>query len=264
MRRWLLALSCFLGAACAGGPRPAHADEGRWELLGRREADFRADKDTIEVTAAEGLFNAIRFHVKDNGVEILDVDVQFSNGERCDVEVREHIAAGSQSRVIDLPGAARHIKKVVFKYRTRGVRGGKADIALWGRHAGGEGGGGGGGGGGGEARERDDEGWELLGRREVNWTIDRDEIHVGGPEGRFKKLQVRVKGHAIEIHKMKVIFGNGEHHEFDLREKFAAGSSSRIIDIPGEARFIKTVVFVYDKVGPRPGPAVVAVWAKND
>ena len=75
----------------------------------------------------------------------------------------------------------------------------------------------------------DQDPWEMLGMRKVNYGLDRDEIVVTRAEGVFTALQIRVKGSPINMHKVVVHFGNGETQEFDLRENFRAGGRHRPI-----------------------------------
>lgn len=88
--------------------------------------------------------------------------------------------------------------------------------------------------------------WEHLGTRVVDYGLDRDEIHVGATEGGFTKLRVIVTGGALNMHKMVITYMNGEKDEIELRHNFAKGSNSRIVDLNGGTRLIKTITFVYD------------------
>ncbi|MGH7828328.1 MAG: hypothetical protein ACREQ7_24500 [Candidatus Binatia bacterium] len=104
--------------------------------------------------------------------------------------------------------------------------------------------------------------WELLGRQEVNFQRDRDRINVGRRDGRFKQLQIRVSGASIEIRKMVVTFGNDETFRPDLKHRFDEKSKSRVIDLPGERRTIKSIDFDYHSPNRREGKATVAVYGR--
>lgn len=104
--------------------------------------------------------------------------------------------------------------------------------------------------------------WELLGRQEVNFKRDRDRIDVGRREGKFKQLQVRVDGAPVEIRDMKVTFGNDETFSPKLRHRFDEKSKTRIIDLPGERRTIKSIDFDYQSPERREGKATVAVYGR--
>jgi hypothetical protein len=60
--------------------------------------------------------------------------IHYGNGQTDEIEVRHKFKAGSESRVIDLPGNQRVIQKVVFYYDTKNYANRKAVVELWGRH----------------------------------------------------------------------------------------------------------------------------------
>ncbi len=105
--------------------------------------------------------------------------------------------------------------------------------------------------------------WEKLGQRKVNYSVDRDEIFVTAREGRFKALKFIVRKAPINMHKLVIHFANGSKKEVDLRENIPAGGSSRVIDLPGNKRIIKKVVFVYDTKNRASQKAVVELWARH-
>lgn len=239
---------CLFLAALAPGVACAGDDDG-WVKLGEREVAFRAERDVIEVGAGDGRFNKLRFHVKGNGVEILDVDVVFGNGEKQDVQVREHIAEGGSTRAIDLPGEARVIKRIGFAYKTRGkAREGRATVAVWGKLDGG-------------APAGPAEEWVKLGHRQVNFAVEKDTIPVGAGDGLFKRLRFEVEGNDIELLSIKVRFGNGEVEDLTVRETIKEGGRTRAIDLPGALRVIKEIDLVYSTEGrPREGKATVKAF----
>jgi len=108
--------------------------QARWEKLGQRKVNFKADKDEIGVGKYEGFFNALRLKVTRGSITMKKMVVHFHNGEEREVELRENFTDGSTSRVIDLPANIRLIDKVVFWYESSSVAGNKPIIELWGRH----------------------------------------------------------------------------------------------------------------------------------
>lgn len=125
----LLVGLCLVCLACTGA-RPAPSD---WEKLGQRTVNHALDRDEIVVTARRGTFEKIRLHVKHRAVTFRDVKVHYANGDVQDVKLSKHIPAGGFTRVIDLHGGDRVVRKVVFWYNTTRVRGRRAEVALWGR-----------------------------------------------------------------------------------------------------------------------------------
>jgi hypothetical protein len=107
------------------------------------------------------------------------------------------------------------------------------------------------------------QGWEKLGQRKVNFKADRDEIGVGRFEGFFTALRIKVRKGAINMHKMVVHFHNGSTREVELKNNFADGDESRVIDLPGNIRIIDKVVFWYDTKGFSESKAVVELWGRH-
>ncbi len=109
-------------------------DSAAWEKLGERTVNYRAggDHDTIMVTASEGRYTKMMLKVENSALELHDVEVTFGDGQRWSPDFRHEFREGSTSRIVDLPGDARFIRKVEFHYRNL-PRGGRAQIELWGR-----------------------------------------------------------------------------------------------------------------------------------
>jgi hypothetical protein len=102
-------------------------------LLGAKEVGFRVDRDEILVGLGEGLFSKLLFEVERNDLEMLRVVVTYANGVADTIPVRHFFKEGSRSRIIDLPGRKRIIRKIVFFYKTSGpAREGRALVKVYG------------------------------------------------------------------------------------------------------------------------------------
>jgi len=99
-----------------------------WKVLGQAKVDKRAEADEIKVGSDEGVFKQIKFEVRGADVEFKKVTVVYSNDESEEVQVRNKIKRGEQSRPIDLKGRNRSIKKVLLAYKT--VSDGDADARV--------------------------------------------------------------------------------------------------------------------------------------
>jgi hypothetical protein len=106
----------------------------RWEKLGQRKVNYGLDRDEIFVTARDGRFSKIKLRVKNGGLNMHRCVIHFANGSKQNVEMRNNLAPGSETRVIDINGGRRVIKKVVFWYDSKNWSQKKAVVALWGRH----------------------------------------------------------------------------------------------------------------------------------
>ena len=88
---------------------------------------------------------------------------------------------------------------------------------------------------------------DLLGQTQVDGLRDHDRINVGRTEGRFQGIQIRVGGAPIEIQRVVVNYANGASEEIKLRDWIPAGGQSRVADLRGDDRAIRSVDFWYSK-----------------
>jgi hypothetical protein len=107
---------------------------GKWEVLGSKVVNFQADHDEIIVTAYEGTFKRIKFKVLQAPIYVKNFRVIYGNGTSDNFVVNRHFKAGHDSRVIDLTGRNRIIKKININYKTVQVGKGRAKIVVFGKH----------------------------------------------------------------------------------------------------------------------------------
>jgi len=117
---------CLLVSGLAGAAQA----QGRWEFLGQREVDFRNDHDQIEVGRSEGRFKQLQIRVKDAPIEVSNMVVTFANDQTFSPNIRQRFSEGSGTRVIDLPGERRTIKRIDFNYRSISRREGKGTVVV--------------------------------------------------------------------------------------------------------------------------------------
>ena len=133
----LLFALAVLGASaggCVGEARPAesHAMRNGYTYLGERWVDGGLDHDAIHVGRADGRWSSIMLVVENAPVEMFDMIVTFGDGEKFDPKTRLTFGPDSTSRMIDLPGHNRVIRRVDFHYGN--IQGqGKAKVELWAR-----------------------------------------------------------------------------------------------------------------------------------
>jgi hypothetical protein len=130
MIRGLTLVSFILIAACVAG---AAQSPGRWELLGQSEVDFKNDHDQIDVGRKEGKFKQLEVRVKNAPIEVSNMVVTFGNDETFKPKLRYKFTEKSTSRVIDLPGERRTIKRIDFNYKSTNRREGKGTVEVLGR-----------------------------------------------------------------------------------------------------------------------------------
>jgi hypothetical protein len=109
---------------------------------------------------------------------------------------------------------------------------------------------------------RIDRGWQLIGDKWANYSLDRDELKVTGNDI-YTKLKIRVTDAPLNMHDMDVVFENGERQNFVLQRNFSQGEWSRVLDLAGNRRRIDKIIFKYDTKNVGKGKARVAVWGKR-
>jgi hypothetical protein len=242
-----------------------------WELLGSRRVSFALDHDAIVVGAREGTFSAIKIEVAGGDLELYNIRLTFGNGDTWSPNTRVQFRQGSWSRTIDLPGAARVVRRVDFWYRSR-LRRGAATVRVFGRSGAAQ-----------PAPSTVGEAraalvpatlppvgpeWEHLGARPVDFRADHDAV-LAGRQGRFRAVRLDVEGGSLEMFNVKITFANGETFSPATRLIFNRGTMSRVIDLPGDARTIRRIDFFYRSVGAplgagaAPTKAIVHVYARR-
>jgi len=105
-----------------------------WEKLGTRIVDYGLDKDNIPVTANKGGFTKLKVEVTGGAINMHKMIVVYGNGVKDDIPLRHNFNRKSSSRIIDLKGGKRVIKRIVFVYDTKGILKRKAVVHVFGRH----------------------------------------------------------------------------------------------------------------------------------
>ena len=108
-----------------------HAQNGR-RFIADKRVGFGVDHGVIVTGNSNDDFRKLKLSITDGPLKMYDMKVYFDNGDVQDISIRFHIPQGGESRVIDLDGGLRHIKRIEFWYETKGFRKGRARVAVWG------------------------------------------------------------------------------------------------------------------------------------
>ncbi len=132
--RWKALAAALAVAGCASGRGPGPAAAQNWDLIGTMRVSFAEENDVLQVGPGDGRFNAIRIQVTEGDLEMFNIQVVFGDGSRYSPDTRVSFRQGSRSRLIDLPGGARVIRRISFAYRSQ-VQRGRATVRIYGRRA---------------------------------------------------------------------------------------------------------------------------------
>lgn len=105
------------------------------------------------------------------------------------------------------------------------------------------------------------DGWVQLGKEKVNSRMERDEIRAAS-KGFVKQIVIEVRGSAVFFESVTVHLGDGEVIDLPIRSIIKAGERTRVIDLPGNARLIRKVVFVHQKLRDT-GKAEAILWGRK-
>lgn len=104
-----------------------------WTILGSCKVNGHVDHDEIVVTASRGDFKAIKLFVENEGIQFDRVMVHYGNGTSDRMDIRKFIPAGGETRVLDLAGSDRVVRKVTFYYESNAMTSKKGKVVLYGR-----------------------------------------------------------------------------------------------------------------------------------
>lgn len=103
--------------------------------------------------------------------------------------------------------------------------------------------------------------WRLLGTTVANHIADHDLITVAGPYDYFRRLKFKVTNSPLNLQRMVVRYQDGGAPEMiDVRHNIPQGGESRIIDLKGGKRKLKSVEYWYDTKGILNGKANVTLF----
>ncbi len=99
-------------------PPPPPKPVVQWTELGCKSVGFLIDRDILNVNSRE-LYRALRLRSKGFPIEMIDLGVTYSNGQRDVFRVNQTIPAGGFTGPIDLRGERRRIGSVELVYQTK-------------------------------------------------------------------------------------------------------------------------------------------------
>lgn len=102
--------------------------------------------------------------------------------------------------------------------------------------------------------------WRLLGTVSARHTADHDAILVRGPYDYFRRIKFKVTDAPVNVHKLLVTYDGGAPEVIETRFTIPKGGESRVIDLRGGQRKLKSVEFWYDTSGLLNGRSDVTVF----
>lgn len=108
------------------------SDKEGWHKIGETTVDFKTETDEIVVIGADR-FAFIKIKVDKEPIDLISFEIYFESGDKQIVTIGKEFKAPGETRVVQLNGGERSIKKVVFTYKTvPNSKDKKAHVELWG------------------------------------------------------------------------------------------------------------------------------------
>ena len=107
---------------------------GNWEKLGTKTVNMKADHDVLTVSFHEGFYTKVKFVIRKAPIYLKNVNIVFGNGNNKNIIFNRKFAPNSTTRIIDLPGNKRVIKKIKMNYKSAPTQKGRAVFVIWGKH----------------------------------------------------------------------------------------------------------------------------------
>lgn len=121
-----------LQTAQAQKPGVVLKNDPGWQKIGETEASFQSQDESIAVIGADE-FEAIKIRVEEAPLQIERLQVFYESGDMEEIDVKQKMNPGDESKIFNLEKPTRDIQKVAFTYHTvSNSEGDKADIELYG------------------------------------------------------------------------------------------------------------------------------------
>lgn len=105
--------------------------------------------------------------------------------------------------------------------------------------------------------------WKFIEDKRVGFGVDHDRINFGNLKDDFRQIKIRVTDGPLKMYDLKIHFDNGTTQDVSLRQRFAQGSESRVIDLDGGLRHLTQIEFWYETKGFLRGKSRVAIWGRK-
>ncbi len=128
----LLTITTGIGIANAQKPAVVISDKTGWHKIAETTVDLAKETDEILVIGADK-FASIKLKVTDQPIHLTDIKIEYENDEMEVSTVSMHLKAQGETKVINLKGGEREIKKITLNYKTEPNRESEnAHVEIWG------------------------------------------------------------------------------------------------------------------------------------
>jgi hypothetical protein len=103
--------------------------------------------------------------------------------------------------------------------------------------------------------------WRTIGVKTVDGRVDRDRIHVRG-DRRFRAVRLCVFNAPLVMRDFDIRYDNGRGQDVRVRQLIRAGTCTRVIDLAGRRRDIRSIELTYSPIRRGFARPIVRVQAR--
>lgn len=103
--------------------------------------------------------------------------------------------------------------------------------------------------------------WDMIGQRNVSERIERDTIAVEGHR-QYERIKICVYRHPVHFIDVDISFRNGGHQDAPVALRINPGDCTRVIDLKGDDRDIRSITLRYEETSRKRRSATVKVFAE--
>lgn len=127
-----LATAGLCKTASAQKPAVVVSDKSGWHKIAETIVNFKKENDEVVIMGADK-FAQIKLRVTDAPIDLVNLDIYFEDGGKQHVDLAMPLKMNGESRIIDINGGERDLKKIEFVYKTLPNRKDeKAGVEIWG------------------------------------------------------------------------------------------------------------------------------------
>lgn len=104
--------------------------------------------------------------------------------------------------------------------------------------------------------------WHYLGKRTVDFGIDRDSIRISSSIPPLHMLMAKAYNNPVEIFDIHVVFSDGSYWDAADRQNLYPGRDMVYMNLPGVSRRVREVIFRYRRLHPSHRSAVVELFGR--
>ncbi len=103
--------------------------------------------------------------------------------------------------------------------------------------------------------------WDKIGQRNVSDRVERDTMIIEGHR-QYERIKICVYRNPVHFIDVDIEYRNGGRQDVSIAARINPGGCTRVIDLNGDDRDIRSIAFRYEETSRRHRSATVKVFAE--